>query len=629
VIPLEAQEREVEYRRDVDGLRGVAVLLVVLVHAWPELLPGGFVGVDVFFVISGFVVARMVGRQLEAGRFTARSFFLRRINRLAPALLTSVAATLAIALWWGSPSIVLHVTVPAAAGLAMVANLLAGAQSSYFDAIAETRPLIHLWSLGVEEQFYLSVPIAVWAATKWPRARRGLLVGFAVASLVACVLVTRSSSKWAFYLPFTRAWELLAGVWLAGQAARFESMKRSRLDALGVLGLLLVLASSLLLGRGAIFPGAWALFPVVGAVAVVAAGPQSLVGRALSVRPLVGIGLISYPLYLWHWPVLTLLRLATPEAQHVVSVPVGVLIAFGLAWATTRFLERPVRARQSRRVALTMFGVGAALATALLTSHVVLDPEQWAFRRPEWAALMRFVKDFDSVDPRLGTCMLAENKLHDAASCIEMTPPGLPLVYVWGDSFAGRLAIGLRLIQGERHSFRLAQRTRASCQPLLEEKAWCGRGNNALLEEVLDVKPDIIVLHAMWSSPTFRPAEFDRTLGTLVTKVPKSRILVVGQPPHWGVGLPWVLTRRLGGERLPERVAPPRIALQRQEEATLAKIAASHGVSFLSAIDAFCTLDDACLVKLADEPLMLTTWDMGHLTAPAAHLLARRVAMTW
>lgn len=618
-----------QYRRDVDGLRGVAVLLVVLVHAWPLLLPGGFVGVDVFFVISGFVVARMVGRQVHAGSFSATTFFLRRINRLAPALLASIAATLAIALWWGSPSILLHVTAPAAAGLAMVANLLAGVQSSYFDAIAETRPLLHLWSLGVEEQFYLSVPIAVWVAMKWPRARRGLVLGVTVTSLVACVLLTRASSSWAYYLPFTRGWELLAGVWLAGQAARLEPMKPSRLDALGVLGLLLILASSFFLGRGAVFPGAWALFPVVGAVGVMAAGPQSVIGRALSVRPLVGIGLISYPLYLWHWPVITLLRLATPEGQHVVSVPIGVALSFALAWATTRFLERPVRARQSRRIALTLFGVGAAVATALVASQVLLDAEQWAFRRPEWAALSRFVKDFDSVDPRFGTCMLAENKVHDAASCVEMTPAELPLVYVWGDSFAGRLSIGLRLIQSERHSFRLAQRTRASCQPLLEEKAWCGRGNNALLEEVLDLEPDVLVLHAMWSSPTFRPAEFDRTLGTLASKLPKTRILVVGQPPHWGLGLPWVLTRRLGGERLPERVALPRIAGQRQEEATLARIAASHGVSFLSAIDAFCTPDDTCLVKLADDPLMLTTWDMGHLTAPAAHLLARRVAMAW
>jgi peptidoglycan/LPS O-acetylase OafA/YrhL len=606
------------HRPDVDGLRGVAVLLVVVFHAWPTLLPGGFVGVDVFFVISGFVVSRMVQRQLDANTFTARDFYLRRINRLAPALLLSVTVTLVVAGLWAPPSMLSQLADAAVGGLAMVGNLLAGLQSSYFDAGAELRPLLHLWSLGVEEQFYLLVPLTVWLVCRFPASRRRLGVGAMVLSLLGCVLLTTRWPTWAYYLPLTRAWELLAGVLLTRSLSRGASL-------VGVTGLVLVVGSAALLGRGQVFPGAWAVLPVSGAVLVMASGPSSAPSRLLATRPLVALGLVSYSLYLWHWPVLTLLRLTTNE--HPLAAPAGVGISVLLAWLTTRFVERPLRARRSIGVSLGLVSGAVTISAVLVWAQLSLAPEDWAWRHPEWGALNRFLRLPHQGEARMGTCLLTNHDLLDASRCVEQGPPNAPLVVVWGDSFAGQLSAGLRRQQRVNWNFRLGQLTRGSCQPLLSEGGgFCEESNDAVLAALVRLQPETLVLHAMWVSPTFEPDRLEQTLAKVVPALPKTKVLVVGQPPLWGIGLPYLLTRvSASAGPLPERLAVSDLAVQREREARLEALSRRRGAHFVSGLEDFCSADGSCLVKLSDNPLVLTSWDYGHLTAPAAQVLARRV----
>ncbi len=624
-------ERE-GHRTDIDGLRGLAVSLVVLFHAWPPLLPGGFAGVDVFFVISGFVVGRMVQRQLERGTFSTKDFFVRRINRLAPALLATVLGTLGLVALSSSPTLLEQTVVAAAAGLAMSANVLAGFQSSYFDPTAELKPLLHLWSLGVEEQFYLSIPAVVWLVRRLPRAPWSLGLFVLVASFLGCLALSLHSPTWAYFLPVTRAWELLAGVLLAARIERIAPRLRHFSHSFALAGLVLVVGGAWFLGRGQRFPSEWTLLPVVGTVWILVGGPETVVARVLSLRPFVWLGLVSYSLYLWHWPVLTLLRLATPPAQHVVAMPVGVGLSVLLAWLTTRFLERPVRARQSPRIAFAM-ALSAALLTVLaVAAELGLQPEQWAFLDPQWGALNRFVKNKDFMkDARLGTCLVTEEKLIDDPSCTETTPAEAPLVFVWGDSFAGRLTAGLRTFQGTPTRFRVAQRTRASCPPLLEPGGgWCKHGNAVVFDELKSLAPKVLVLHAMWSSPSFKPNELDSTLGLLTEALPKTKVVVVGQAPLWRPTLPWVLTHRVGDEPIPERLVPATMGAQRLEDASLRAIAHKHRVPYLSVLEALCSAtDDTCLVRTSTEPLMLTSWDEGHLTTPAAVIVARHLVVDW
>ena len=614
------------HRPDIDGLRGLAVLLVVLFHAWPRLLPGGYVGVDVFFVISGFVVTRLVQRQRAAGTFSVADFFLRRVNRLAPALLVVVAATLGFAALRFSPTLLALTASHAAAALGLSANLLLATQGGYFDAAAEVKPLLHLWSLSVEEQFYLLVPLAAVVARFVPRATRPLVILAAAGSFSACVVLTQLSARWAYFMPMTRAWELLAGVLLALFRADAAPMRPVRQWG-AVAGLVLVIGAAFGLDANTPFPGAVALLPVIGTALVIGAGADAVVNRLLSNAALVALGLVSYPLYLWHWPVLTIGHLSLPPSAHTVATPLLVAGSLLLAWLTARFVERPARTRQSRRVAIAL--VASTAATALVLAGMVLTftPEQWAFRDPLAAKVARFEHEYDfKTDARWGTCWLLDDEHGpDAAECIERTPADQPLVVVWGDSYAARLTAGLRLIQAERPTFRIGQRTRASCPPLFGHGTTvCRDANAAVMEELRSLEPEVLVLHARWDGV---PHDLAQTMVALRQMLPRTKVMVLGQPPEWPVGLPWALTKWVGDEVVPERLEPERLGEQRAVEAQTRELATRNGATFTSALDALCDANATCLVRLSLEPLVLSTWDYGHLTTPAAKVVARRLVL--
>lgn len=619
------------HRADIDGWRALAVTLVVLFHGWPKLVPGGFVGVDVFFVISGFVVTSMVQRQLAANTFGAVDFYTRRINRLAPALLVVVVATVVAAVLLLSPSLVAMVVAHAAAGLAMVVNVLLAAQASYFDVTAEVKPLLHLWSLAVEEQFYLVVPLAVVVTRRRPGVRSNATLVLAVSSLAASVVLTTSAPSWAYFLPVTRAWELLTGVLVAQRSTTLAANNRTAREGLALLGLGCVLGAAFAFDKTTPFPAAWALLPAGGTALLLWTGPETRLARLVSHPRIVWLGLVSYPLYLWHWPVLTLSRLAVPLEQSVVVTPLAIIASLGLAWATFSLVERPIRARQSRLVAGGLVAAAAALVLMGATLQLTGRVERWSGRGPEAVKVSRFEHDYEYlIDARFGTCwLLDEPAKADASSCIEATPPELPLVMVWGDSHAARFTAGLRALQAERHAFRIAQRTRSSCPPLLDlGTGFCRDANQSVILEAGALQPAVLVLDARWTEEP-RASQLRATLQQLHTALPATKLVVLGPAPEWRVSLPWTLNTRATIDAIPERLRPDAFDRQREVEAQLAAAAKENGATFVSALDALCTLEDGCLVRLSEAPLMLTTWDYGHLTTPAAKLVARRVALSW
>lgn len=332
------------WRADIDGLRAVAILAVLGYHFFPGGVQAGFIGVDVFFVISGFLITRLLLAAQEAGRFTLLSFYAARARRLFPALLVVLAAT-ALAGWallyeQERASLGGHL----AAGAGFFANLRLWSESGYFDVGIDTKPLAHLWSLGVEEQFYLVWPLLLWllAGRRWMPHAVGLL---ALASLLAAVALVRHDRDAAFYLPVFRFWELMAGsaVALFERSAAFER-SRPHADRLSIAGFLLLSVGLLLIHSGMPFPGWWALLPVAGTALVIVAGPAAGLNRfLLSNRVMVGIGLVSYPLYLWHWPVLTFSRITLNAEPRAEAMLVLVGVSFLLAWVTWRWIETPLR----------------------------------------------------------------------------------------------------------------------------------------------------------------------------------------------------------------------------------------------------------------------------------------------
>ena len=352
-------KRELGYRPDVDGLRGVAVLSVLAFHAYPYLLPGGFVGVDIFFVISGFLISGIIFTRLTEQKFTFSDFYVRRVKRIFPSLILVLLASLILGWVVLLRDEYTNLGKHVAAGAAFVSNLVYWREIDYFDGAAEFKPLLHLWSLGVEEQFYIIWPPVLYIIWK-QRWNLHLVIGLLlIASFCTNVWASSRMPVATFYLPITRLWELVAGSWLAYSQVVHQQLaeknqnsgiliignrKVSHADLAAICGLIFLSVALVVLSRKDAYPGWWALLPTVGTFLLIWANQRSWINRnLLSGRLLVAIGLISYPLYLWHWPLLAFGRIIAGDNSAFKVVIPGLLLSFLLAWLTTRYLERPIR----------------------------------------------------------------------------------------------------------------------------------------------------------------------------------------------------------------------------------------------------------------------------------------------
>ncbi len=356
-----------KYRPDIDGLRAIAVLSVIGYHAFPSWVRGGFIGVDIFFVISGFLISTIIFGSLAGGGFNYAEFYGRRIRRIFPALVVVMAATFAFG-WYvllSDEFRQLGKHVMASAGF--VANLVLWSEAGYFDTAAEGKPLLHLWSLAVEEQFYIFWPLLLGLA--WRRKGRSVLVWMSAAAALSFLLnvygVHRHPAA-TFYSPLSRVWELAAGALLAYAALRRHPHRSAaRRELRSVSGLALIALGVVLIHREKSFPGWWALLPVLGACLCISAGPGAWLNRnLLGSRVLVWFGLISYPLYLWHWPLLAYARVVEGgmPARGIRVAAVG--LAIGLAWLTYRHVEQSVRRRKGSGVVGMLVG-GMAVLTVV------------------------------------------------------------------------------------------------------------------------------------------------------------------------------------------------------------------------------------------------------------------------
>lgn len=356
-----------KYRPDIDGLRAIAVLSVVAYHAAPSILRGGFIGVDIFFVISGFLITRIILENMRDENFSLASFYSRRINRLFPALAIVLITTYIIgwSILFADEYKMLGKHI--AAGAAFVSNITLIKEAGYFDTSADTKPLLHLWSLGIEEQFYLIWPALLWLAWK---TRTPTIAAIAVAATVSLYLNLKGIKKdptFTFFSPQTRFWELACGSLLAWLHLRTSTppatIKNNIVDQItkrgalllnrnlaSLTGLALITYGLLHINHNLSFPGKWALIPVLGAILIIAAGPDAWINRhLLSNRLAVWFGLISFPLYLWHWPLLTFLRISQGGESSALTRASVVILSILLAWLTYRFVETPVRRNQHKR----------------------------------------------------------------------------------------------------------------------------------------------------------------------------------------------------------------------------------------------------------------------------------------
>jgi peptidoglycan/LPS O-acetylase OafA/YrhL len=367
-MPADSRVTE-KYRPDIDGLRAIAVGSVVAFHTFPNFFKGGFVGVDIFFVISGYLISGIIVDAVQRRRFSYLDFYIRRIRRIFPALVVVIAATLFVGWYVLLPDEFERLGKHLAAGAGFATNLVLWGEAGYFDVSSDTKPLLHLWSLAIEEQFYILWPLVLGPV--W-RRKRGLLVAtlsIAAISFAYNVISVVHHPVAAFYSPLARFWELMLGGILAylvrqqgGWLAQFHALRAAG-------GLLLIGVSVFALNREFAFPGYWALLPTFGAFLVISAGFTNWISKyLLGNRLMVGVGLISYPLYLWHWPILVFAKIVKGGLLTPTDRVTAIAASVALAFLTYRFVEYPIRHSAALRVpqgfiaqglAATMAGAGA------------------------------------------------------------------------------------------------------------------------------------------------------------------------------------------------------------------------------------------------------------------------------
>jgi peptidoglycan/LPS O-acetylase OafA/YrhL len=608
--------KQLRYRRDIDGLRALAILPVLLFHAHVPSFSGGYVGVDIFFVISGYLITGIIAREVDAGRFSLAHFYERRFRRIIPALGLVILAVLGLAAWLYLPGDLEGVPKSALAATLFASNLWFFTDTGYFAGGADVKPLLHTWSLAVEEQYYIGFPILLMLCARFAPRRRTMIVGaLAALSLALAIAMQRDTSGFTFYLLPTRAWELFAGALLA-LGAMPDIRARWLRETLAWVGLASIAFATMAYDRNTVFPGVTALAPVLGAAALLHCAPGTSAGRLLALPPFVGVGLISYSLYLWHWPFIVFTEYATDgdlSGWTRMGVIAASLVAAILSW---RFVERPFR-DSKRMPARTIFVLtGATMAGLCLLSGLLLAAGPWPQRFD--AQTLRMAAGRSDISPDRKACH--DTYARGAAPCA-LGVGGEPKAMLWGDSHGVELSRALSRRQ------RLIEWTTSSCPPVLgydlPKDPRCARSNRAAFETIR-ATPGLrrVYLAAFWASdpiddPAFL-AKLDRTIAAL--EALHREVVLIGPAPPQDVDVP----RRLAHLARAGRLAGAQGVDRATVEARIAPLRAQftdwrrRGVQVIEPMDALCDAHRCAIIRNG-RPLY---FDSHHLSMAGATIIA-------
>jgi peptidoglycan/LPS O-acetylase OafA/YrhL len=497
------------YRPDIDGLRAVAVLSVILFHAFPGALRGGYIGVDIFFVISGFLISSIILGNLASGTFSFWDFYQRRIRRIFPALILVVLASYLCGWFSLFAGEFLQFGKHTLAAAGFGSNFVLWSESGYFDQDAEKKPLLHLWSLANEEQFYLVWPLI--AVLAWKRHFLWVCVGLLALSFAVNIALISSSAAASFYSPLSRAWELLFGAALAYCLTLSAATERGRgawmklhwgqttlaRSAMSWAGIGLIVFALAVLHKGSRFPGWWALVPCLGATMLLLAGPQAQVNRGfLSSRVMVWIGKISYPLYLWHWPVLAFMFLIEGVSASRTERFLALALSFLLAWLTYRYVEIEVRRRSSDRLSYGLLG--------LMLLCAGLGAATWGANGFPGRAISQSAHSDLSWPASYGQTPECLSRYRDGGYCM-LIGEQAPDVALIGDSLANSYFFGLAAAY-RAHGHQLVQVGAGGCPPFLDvwsgfqsKEDWClGVGDKVLRRVAAEPGIKVVILAANW-----------------------------------------------------------------------------------------------------------------------------------
>ena len=649
-------------RDDIDGLRAIAVTAVVIFHAFPETKFGGFIGVDVFFVISGYLITGIIYRALLDGNFSFQDFYSRRIRRIFPALAIVLIGSMIIAWFTLSSFEARNFAKEVLAGAGFVSNFLYWSQANYFDVAAEQKPLLHLWSLAIEEQYYLIAPGLLWVSFRLRLNLVTLTVLCILASFATGILLTKTEPTAAFYMPWSRAWELYAGGLLAlltvrppAALVKLEKPISTFLDRLifsgqpvyaashlrvaaSVAGAACIIIGFIVIKPGRSFPGWPALLPVIGTVCLIFAGPQTWLNRKILSHPaMVGIGLISYPLYLWHWPLLSFTHIDSEDPVSTTTRATLVALSVVFAAATYFLAERPLRFRISQWKAVTslittmIFVAGTAGLYFFSANSNQKNADAIGLEK---ISELRNLENQYGPAPCFKFTQEETYQIFIERKCLVRKWPEARTVLLIGDSHSASLSHGLRPYFESRH-INLLQISTGFCEPTSRNEAdkTCVDINELGERTVREIHPDLVIINSHWiaaSSPSYFPGggEFTEHLKIKLQRLRNlgaKNIVIVGQIPTWTPSLPAYLMKKYVDRELPipERAAPDAQSLIMDD--LMGSITYPSGVKYISLKNILCE-KGKCLVRVGPDATDLIIWDYGHLTPKGARYVVQEIS---
>lgn len=624
-----------QYRPEVDGLRALAVLPVILYHAKIPYFQGGFVGVDVFFVISGYLITRIILSEIFTSSFSLVNFYERRARRILPALFCVLTLSTALA-WILLPPIELKDFGQSLFSVSFfISNFFFWIEGGYFDLGTDFKPLIHTWSLSVEEQFYILFPlfvIFVYGLNKgaiFPLMFIFLFISLYLAHIFSDLSQTADVRQAAFFLLPTRAWELMLGgvLFITNQKNSIDS-NTNIYNFLSFIGLVLICYSILFFNESTPFPSLYSLVPTIGAALILLFGLRgTITNKILTLNPIVFIGLVSYSAYLIHQPLLSFSRYYFLDDLTLINIIFVLLFTFLLSYLSWNYIEQPFRDKNKiSRKNIFIFSLSGCLVFGVLGLSIHIN-EGFKHRYTDEEVHLLGFHSYEKREALYKKRICFLNKDQDQDSFGEICKAGN--IYIWGDSHAAGLSFGMNQIS------KISQFTTSMCPPILDYeiigRPYCQSINQYVFDSIEIYKPEIIYLSANWILPNYEGAEghFLKTLESLSNRYPEVEFIILGGLPQWFPSLPVVMLRARQSldadesyleNKLFDKVYSKDLAIK-----NIVNKLDKNNLRFLSLLDLICK-DQQCLTKFQGDENEPIAFDYAHLTASGSTKVASLIS---
>ncbi len=615
----------IKYRPDIDGLRAIAVLPIVLFHFRVKGFDGGFVGVDIFFVISGFLITSIIKSEIEQNKFTFKNFYLRRAKRIIPAFLPVLILLSVYGFFKLLPDKLILLSKSIISTILFVSNFFFLSELDYFGPDAHDLHLLHMWSLSIEEQFYLLFPIFLLLISKFKkRVITFTTVFIFVLSLIASIMLINYNRQLTFYILPTRAWELLLGAIIVLIPGLISKKKNISL-AYVTIGLGLILYSIFTYNSEILFPGFTAVPPTVGAGFIILGGTNApFICRALLTNKfMVGVGKISYSMYLWHWPIAVILISEKVSKGTYFWCFIFLIV---ISYISYRYIEQPFRKTPNAKLKNKAIAGCVTIIIILSFGIISIDTEGMMFRLPQNAIKLAKYSDYEDRKYIYGGECFSEANWNEfpISECL-IPKPGKRSILIWGDSVGAHYVHGLKLA-AQGTDFDIIQACAGGCPAALDldpqkiSRPYCKERNNAVHAYIVEHPPSLVVLTGQWRSHSkyYKPF-LEQTIKTLVSEGIK--VIVLGPPIKYNKPLPEILIKNIfDGKATKSKEYFDQKTILIDHEMRDGTIDMS-GAKYISIIQLMCNGLD-CPLTMNDVPLQ---WDAHHLTREGSELVGRKL----